>query len=616
MGTDAARAVLSGTLGRAPSRLETRLGLAGAALCVGATAVAASGAPSDAAVGRALLELLIVAVPVAAGLYVLRAELNPAWAIALVTVGFSWSLTALAESSLSVPYTIGRLATWLVFPGVVYLLLAFPDGHIAPGLDRALFASVVVLSLVLFFGTAPLLTAYPPHTPWATCTVGCPANAVALVTRPPAWLSKVILFREWMVELIWVGLFFSMWRHWRGASPLSRRVMGPVFLSAVALGLCHCAFHTTRQLGAPAATVEALGSAWTFCIVLTCGAIFAAMVWRRTLLTDAMRRLGSALKATDATQAVRDALAKILGDPTLQLLIRDAGSGTWRDPSGHPADAPASAGAGRAVTRIGGGDGELEVALSHDVALRDDEELLQDATGMVLASLRHDELVSSLVSATSNLEASRQRIAEAALVERTRIERDLHDGAQQQLIAVRIGADIAEELLASDLPAAIEEIHKLGLNADRALAELRSLARGVYPALLTDHGLVAALRSVARDAAMPVRITASGVTRHSIQIESAIYFTCIEGIQNATKHASGATGVWLTLTESDGVLHFTVRDDGVGFDPSTVNGRGLRNMRDRIEALGGRVTVETGYGHGTSIVGGLDVARRPPGATR
>jgi signal transduction histidine kinase len=602
---------------RAPPRPDARLGVAGAVLCVGATAVAASGTPSDAAVGRALLELLIVGVPIAAGLYALRAELNPAFAVGLVAVGFSWSLTALSESSLSVPYTLGRLATWSVFPGVVYLLLAFPDGHIASGLDRALLVSVTVLALILFYATAPLVLAFPSHTPWATCTTDCPANAVALVSRQPAWLSTVVLVREWMVMLLWVGMFISMLRRWRAASPMRRTVMAPVFVSGAALGVGHIAFYAARELGASASTVEALGSVWTLGIVVVCGAIFFALIWRRTLLGGALRELGAALQSSDAPLAVRDALAGALGDPTLQLLIRDERARAWRDASGRPATVPDASDARRAVTVIDDDEAEPRVTLVHDIALRDDPELLDDLAGMVLASLRHEQLMGNLSAAMSDLEESRRRIAEAADVERARIERDLHDGAQAQLVALRVRADMAEELLRTDPAAGIEEIHKLGRNADRALADLRALARGVYPVLLSDLGLVDALHSMAREAALPVHISARGVTRHPIEVESAVYFTCLEATQNAIKHAAGATGVWITLDEAGGVLRFGVRDDGPGIDPGAGagEGRGLHNMRDRIEAVGGRLSIDTPDTGGTRIVGEVSASRRTPART-
>jgi signal transduction histidine kinase len=421
--------------------------------------------------------------------------------------------------------------------------------------------------------------------------------------------------REWLVMVLWVGMFASMLRRWRAASPMRRTVMAPVLVSAIALGICHIAFHATRELGVPAVTVEALGSAWTLGIVIVCGAIFFALVWRRTLLAGALRGLGAALQASDAPSAVRDALAQALRDPTLQLLIRDGRSGTWRDASGHPVAEPETSDVRRAVTAIGDEQAEPRVALVHDVALRDDPELLDDIGGMVLASLRHEQLMSSLIAAMSDLEESRRRIAEAGDVERARIERDLHDGAQAQLVALRVRADLAEEMLKTDPAAGIEEIHKLGLYADRALADLRALARGVYPVLLSDLGLTDALRSMAREAALPVHVTVRGVRRHPIEVESAVYFTCLEATQNAIKHATGATGVWITLEEAAGALGFCVQDDGPGFSPRASEGRGLNNMRDRIEAVGGRLTIEAVDTGGTRVVGRVSAGSRAPAST-
>jgi len=197
--------------------------------------MAAASARSDAAFGRGLLQLLIVGGPIAVGLYALRAPVNKSFGIALLGIGFAWSLTALAESALSVPHTIGRLATWLIFPCVVYLLLAFPQGRIEGGLDRAVFAGVVGVMLVLFFGTAPFVQAFPPKTLWSTCTTDCPANALFILDEQPAFMTKVVLVREWLVELLWLGLLYSMFRRWRAASLLQRRAMGPAFVAGTLL---------------------------------------------------------------------------------------------------------------------------------------------------------------------------------------------------------------------------------------------------------------------------------------------------------------------------------------------------------------------------------------------
>jgi signal transduction histidine kinase len=600
-----AQQILGNRARAVPETLEARLAVAGVLACVGAVAMATVDASSDAAFGRGLLQLLIVGGPIAVGLYALRAPVNRSFGVALLGIGFAWSLTALAESDLSVPHTIGRLATWLTFPCVVYLLLAFPHGRIEKGLDRAVFIGVVGVMVLLFYGTAPLVQAFPPKTLWSTCTTDCPANALFVLDEQPAFLTKLILVREWLVELLWLGLFYSMFRRWRAASPLQRRAMGPAFIAGTLLGVSHYAHITTRQLGVAADTVIALSSVWTFCIVAVCAAFLFGLVRRRMHLAGALARLGVALRASDDPAHMREALAVALGDSTTQLLFRDPGSGAWHDARRHAVRWPQELAADRAVTAIDTDDGRHGVALIHDVTLLDDQELLDGVSGMVLAGWRHERLTADLGRAMTDLKDSRRRIAEAADVERARIERDLHDGAQQRLVALRIRLGLTEELLKTDPGAGVQEVHELGFEAERSLEELRSLAHGVYPPLLTDSGLPEALRSVAAQAPMPVHVVAVGVTRHPIEIESAVYFTCVEALQNALKHAGGAAGVWIKLSQTRSRLRFEVRDDGPGFILADHDGRGLRNMHDRIEAIGGDLEVDSKPGHGTRIIGSI-----------
>jgi signal transduction histidine kinase len=600
--------------GSVPRGVERRLAVAGVVVCAGAVTVAAASTGGEAAFGRGLLELLIIALPIAGGLYALRTPITSRFGIAMLIIGFGWSLTALGESSLSVPYTIGRLATWLIFPSVVYLLLAFPDGRIGAGLDRVLFVGTLALAAILFFGTAPLVVAYPQHTLWATCTTNCPANAVFVLDRQPGFMSTVILVREWLVMLLWVGLFSSMCRRWHAASPLQRVAMGPAVAVATVLGLCHIAFHATRELGAPAQTVITLSSLWTFCIVGLCAAFIFGLGWRRMLLAGALAKLGIALRDRGAPADVREALATALSDSTTELLFRDRGSPVWHDANGRVVTWPRPPAPGRASTEIGRDSEDPDVVLIHDVALQDDRELLDGVSGLALASWRHERLMSDLASALSDLEDSRRRIAKAADIERVRIERDLHDGLQQRLMGLRIRLDIAEDKIETDPRAGVREVRRLGFEADRALEELRSLALGVYPSLLTDHGLVDALRSVARQPAIPVHVSADGVTRHPIEIESGVYFTCVEALQNAMKHATTATGIWISLTQSSTELRFEVRDDGPGFTPSSRNGHGLRNMHDRIEAIHGRLSIATKRGHGTRVTGTVELPQAGAGS--
>ena len=226
---------------------------------------------------------------------------------------------------------------------------------------------------------------------------------------------------------------------------------------------------------------------------------------------------------------------------------------------------------------------------------------------MIMTGWRHERLVGELGKAMTDVEDSRRRIAEAADEERVRIERNLHDGAQQRLIGLRIRLSIVAELLRCDPQAGVEEVRALGFETERALEELRSLANGVYPALLTDHGLDVALCSVAHRTPMPVSVVSSDVSRHPIEIESAIYFVCVEALQNAMKHATGATGVWIRLSQST-ELRVEVRDDGPGFVADQGTHRGLRNMHDRVEAIGGTLTIDAAPGQGTRVVGVVDLA--------
>jgi signal transduction histidine kinase len=260
------------------------------------------------------------------------------------------------------------------------------------------------------------------------------------------------------------------------------------------------------------------------------------------------------------------------------------------------------------ATVVDAPDGHHDMVLIHDAALSDDRELLDGVTGIVVAERRHEWLVADLSQAMSDLAESRRRIAEAADQERGRIERDLHDGAQQRLISLRIRLGLAEDRLQTDPAAGIQELRELGFEVGHALDELRSLAHGVYPAVLADRGLSDALASLARQATLPVHVVTTGVTRHPIKIESAVYFSCSEALQNAVKHAAGASAVRIRLRQTAHLLHFEVHDDGAGFAPDEHDGHGLRNMHDRMNAVGGRLTIDSRPGHGTHVLGDVELS--------
>jgi len=197
--------------------------------------------------------------------------------------------------------------------------------------------------------------------------------------------------------------------------------------------------------------------------------------------------------------------------------------------------------------------------------------------------------------------ATRQRFIEAAETERRRIERNIHDGAQQQLVAIGVKAGLARAMVLKDPDKAVAIIDQIRADTQAALEGLRDLTRGAYPPILADEGLAAALTAKAKSAPLPVTLEATGVDRLPKQVEIAAYFCCSEAIQNAAKYAK-ASSIVITLRSQVGALAFSVVDDGRGFEPSTVRrGVGMRSMAERVESLGGTFEVRSAIGAGTTI---------------
>jgi signal transduction histidine kinase len=224
--------------------------------------------------------------------------------------------------------------------------------------------------------------------------------------------------------------------------------------------------------------------------------------------------------------------------------------------------------------------------------------LVEDLAAQAGLVLRNVRLI-------GELRASRQRLVAAQDEERRKLERNIHDGAQQQLVALSVQLKLARTMLDRDLVKTGEILDGLHARAGEALEDLRDLARGIYPPLLADKGLVAALEAQARKAAVPTTVEASQVGRYAEAAESSVYFCVLEALNNVAKYA-GATATAIILTQSNGDLRFTVSDDGRGFDPAATGyGTGLQGMRDRVSALGGTLTIEAARGAGVTVSGSV-----------
>jgi signal transduction histidine kinase len=257
-------------------------------------------------------------------------------------------------------------------------------------------------------------------------------------------------------------------------------------------------------------------------------------------------------------------------------------------------------------------DGELLGALAVTMPATDpmDEaksKLVSDLAAQGGLVLRNVRLTDELRARLDELKAAQRRLVSAQDQERRKLERNIHDGAQQQLVALAVQLRLAQTLAKQDPARAEAMLGQLQAAANQALEDLRDLARGIYPPLLADKGLAAALEAQTRKVTVPVELRAAGIGRYPQEVEAAVYFSVLEGLQNVSKYAD-ASAVVVTLTQTDGHLCFEVSDDGRGFDPaSTRHGSGLQGITDRLAALDGRLEIRSAPGRGSTIVGRVPV---------
>jgi signal transduction histidine kinase len=255
-------------------------------------------------------------------------------------------------------------------------------------------------------------------------------------------------------------------------------------------------------------------------------------------------------------------------------------------------------------------EGALQFSEADDQALTE----LARQVGLALHNVKLDsalqESLDEVRRQADELRASRARIVEAGDAQRRSIERDLHDGAQQHLVALAVNVNLARQLADTDPDTAKEMLQQIGHDLQDAVQELRNLAHGIYPPLLMDRGLQEALSAAAARAALPTAVDADGIGRYSQAVEAAVYFCCLEALQNAAKHAGAGAEATITVREEERALLFVVADDGAGFDLASgaQRGHGFVNMSDRVGAIGGSISVESAPGRGTRIAGRIPLS--------
>jgi signal transduction histidine kinase len=298
-------------------------------------------------------------------------------------------------------------------------------------------------------------------------------------------------------------------------------------------------------------------------------------------------------------------ISAALRDPSLRIAYCRPESGSYVDSAGKGIDELPE---DRAVTWIER-DRRRVAAVMYNPELRGLERFVRAIASAALIRLENAQTEADLKASTTELAASRGRLVEMANAERRRLERDLHDGVQQGLVGLRIKLDLAAETIKQDPAQGEQVLASMGRQMDDLLQEIRLLARGIYPSLLSARGVVEALRAAGRSSPSRVEVRSRSIGRYAEEIEVAVYFCCLEALQNVTKHAGPHATASIVLREEDELLGFEVRDSGIGFDPLGIGqGTGLVNMHDRMEAVGGWLEVLSRRGRGTTIRGYVPLA--------
>jgi signal transduction histidine kinase len=419
----------------------------------------------------------------------------------------------------------------------------------------------------------------------------CPANAFLIDHNETlAYLLGVPTLAAVLGVLIAVVVILV--RRWRAASPPLRRVLAPVYLSSGATVV----ILVVETALAPFSGFGADVFEWLSVVALsTVPLSFLGGLMRTRLARTAIADLMTQLGETPVPGSLRQSLAHALGDPSLELAywVHD---GTYVDVDGHAVALPAE-GSARVATAVER-SGRPVAALVHDASLRDHPELVDAVVAAAGLALENERLQAELRARLEELRASRFRLVETADVERRRLERNLHDGAQQRLVALSLSLALAQREFGS-YPAVIEMLERTRSDLAAALAELRELARGIHPSLLTDRGLKAALEALANRSLVPVELDELPDERLPDGVEAAAYYLVAEALTNVTKYARASMASVRVLRE-DGHVIVEVSDDGIG-GADARRGSGLRGLADRVEALDGRLYLDSPPGAGTRI---------------
>ena len=523
----------------------------------------------------------------------------------LVATSLAFTLTGLTAVDAPVPFMLGRIASSVGVLATAYVVLSYPRSRLDLAASRR-FLPLAAAGTVVLLGLNLLLSHYPPVAgPFVRCSgTGCPPNPLAIATvSDDAGRALSSVLGLW-TALITAGTAALVARRARLATRLQRRSIGPVLAWAMVMASGYAIYVAVRVLAPESSFLTPAAVLVAALIALMPFAMALGIARGRVFATGGLERMLGRLGRRASPRVLQRAMADAFDDPMLRLLVRLPGGERYLDVRGDTVELPADVPAG-GLTHIER-NGYTVATLLHDPAMTQEPEVLEAAGSALLLALENASLEARLRESAAELEASRERVARAAFQERERIEHDLHDGAQQQLVALRIRLALLEERAADEPLAVVPELARAGRDIELALDQIRRLAHGIYPAELRDIGIAAALRTVARGLPVPAAVHDATRRRFDMPVEMAVYFCCLEALQNAVKHGGPGVRIDVHLGQSgNGDLTFEVADDGKGFEPDHVprGSYGLTGMRDRLSAVDGRLTVRSAPGAGTTIAG-------------
>jgi signal transduction histidine kinase len=575
--------------------MRTAIAVAGAGAAVaGGLLLGTSGFLVDAR-AYGLQTAFMIAATVAAALVWLHRRPGNGVGVLLLALALATAVIPLQGADDPYLHSLGVVIEPVFFLLGYLVVFAFPQGRLTGIPERMILAGMTLYFMVAFvpwFFFSPVVGG---GAPLAGCDP-CPANGLMIADRP-AIAASIGISLTWTVIVLLTATLVCLAYRVATASRPRRRTLLPVYIPALILTVPLLAFHgfAAGVIELDGQTLRNLG--WAI-VVARCAlpvGFLLAIAQASVFAGGALTRLIDELATQPNAARLRAVVADALDDPSLELVFRVDGERGFVDSRGEPI-ASAVAADGRATTRVGVAGDEV-AAIWHDPALNTDPELIRAASQATLLALENDRLRGELLE-------SHGRIVAAGDVARRRIQRDLHDGAQQKLIALQIKLALAQELAADDSEIAAR-LAEVGYGLVDAVEELRDLAQGVNPPVLRDFGLRAALATATQRGTPPARLVAERISRYPPDVETAVYFCCLESLQNVARHAGADARAEVRVSESDAELRFEVVDDGVGgaLEPHRGFGTGLTNMTERVAAVRGTLIVESAMGRGTRIEG-------------